>query len=327
MMLTISCPSNPQFIPIFDYLKILTMLIPIKQQTKLSFSGHDSFICKHFWLKKGFDFTANKKNFADESSVIDLGVGKNMVSAINYWLKSFGITDVSGNTTEIGKYLFDEKSGIDKFIENIGTVWLLQYYLINTERASLYNLFFNEFRKTRIEFSKEQLLIFIKRKYDDLQTGGYNENTIVNDIAVFIRNYLKPSSKEGKLDIEEDFSGLLIDLELMSFYQKAKDDNNKMIEWYKVENDLRIDLPYRIVLFTILDNEKYGKSISFRELLNGFNSPGSIFCLNEEGLYQKIEQIIENYKSIIYTETSGVQELQFKTKPNKWQVLNDHYKA
>jgi hypothetical protein len=299
----------------------------LKQPLKLTFSGHDSFVCKHFWLKKGYDFVANKMSFGDESAVVQLGVGKNMVSAINFWLKSFGITDTNGNTTEIGKFLFDEKKGSDKFIENIGTVWLLHYFLIITERATLYNLFFNEFRRTRIEFNKDQLLAFIKRKYDDLQTSGYNENTISNDINVFVRNYLTPSSKEGKIDIEEDFAGLLIDLSLLSFIQKTKDEKNIFTDWFKVENEVRAELPHQIVLFSILDNDEYGKSISFRELLNGNDSPGAIFCLNEAGLYQKIEQITDKYKNIIYTETAGVKELQFKTKPDKWQILNDYYKA
>jgi hypothetical protein len=57
-----------------------------------------------------------------------------------------------------------------------------------------------------------------------MQTSGYNENTITNDINVFVRNYLTPSSKEGKIDIEEDFAGLLIDLSLLSFIQKTKDE-------------------------------------------------------------------------------------------------------
>jgi hypothetical protein len=61
---------------------------------KLQFSGHDSFICKHFWLKKGYDFLQSGGSFTNEErSVIELGVGKNMVTAINYWLKSFNIID------------------------------------------------------------------------------------------------------------------------------------------------------------------------------------------------------------------------------------------
>jgi len=47
---------------------------------KLRFSGHESFICKQFWLKKGYDFLIQRNRFSDDDSVVKLGVGKNMVS-------------------------------------------------------------------------------------------------------------------------------------------------------------------------------------------------------------------------------------------------------
>lgn len=44
-----------------------------------SFSGHESFPCKTLWLKKGYDFVKENKDFNSPEAVIDLGVGKNMV--------------------------------------------------------------------------------------------------------------------------------------------------------------------------------------------------------------------------------------------------------
>ena len=51
---------------------------------KLTFSGHESFTCRQFWLKKGYDFLIAGHSFADPDAVVHLGVGKNMVSAIHY---------------------------------------------------------------------------------------------------------------------------------------------------------------------------------------------------------------------------------------------------
>lgn len=45
---------------------------------KYVFSGHESFPCKTLWLKKGYDFVVQGKNFNNPDAVIDLGVGKNM---------------------------------------------------------------------------------------------------------------------------------------------------------------------------------------------------------------------------------------------------------
>ena len=38
---------------------------------KHSFSGHESFPCKSLWLKKGYDFVVQEKNFNDPIAVID----------------------------------------------------------------------------------------------------------------------------------------------------------------------------------------------------------------------------------------------------------------
>ncbi|MCW3074612.1 MAG: hypothetical protein JWP69_1681 [Flaviaesturariibacter sp.] len=294
---------------------------------KLQFSGHESFICKHFWLKKGYDFIQKDEiTFNDDLAVAKLGVGRNMVTAITYWLKAYGITDSSNNLTEFANYLFQEGTGKDPYLENLGSIWLLHYNLIKTNKASLYSFFFNEFRRDKIEFTKEQFSNFLQRKVESSAKANVNANTINVDITVFIRNYLKAGSTNKKVEVEEEFSNLMIDLQFMDSYT-SENAEGRNVEWYRVENAARIDLPYEVVLFTILDNETYGMSVSFKELLSGFDSPGSIFALSDEGLYDKLRQIVENYKGISYRETAGVRELQFKSKPQKWSVLNDYYRA
>ena len=297
----------------------------------LQFSGHDSFVCKHFWLKKGYDFIANGKiTFNDELAVVDLGVGKNMVTAINYWLKAYGIVeDNQSNTrTEFGDTLFG-RNGFDPYLENIGSIWLLHYYLVKTNKASLYNIFFNEFRKGRFEFTKEQLSSYLLRKVESAGRNNISPKTITTDIAVFIRNYLSIEYRNRKIDIEDEFSNLMIDLQLLT--SEIIENADKIhVEWYKLESNVRYDLPYQVVLFSILDNNNYSHSISFQELLTGYNSPGVIFALSEDGLYQQLLAIKKNYHGDIdYKETAGVRELQFKTesKPTKWSILHEYYSA
>lgn len=293
---------------------------------KYLFSGHESFICKHFWLKKGVDFITANGDFKYETAVMELGVGKNMVNSIEHWMKSYGLMDKTNNLTELSEKIFITRGGYDTYIESLATIWLLHYYLIKNNRSSLYSIYFNDFRKGRTDFTKEQFLSFLKRQIED-EAKSANDNTINNDISVFIRSYLKPSYKDTKIEIEEDFLSLMIDLDLMKSY-KSENAEGKSVEWYQVENKIQIDLPPEIVFFSILDNETYGKSISFQELLNGYNSPGVIFALNEEGLYNKLEYIVTKYKGqgITLSETAGVRELQIKSPFKKWDILHEYYK-
>jgi hypothetical protein len=58
---------------------------------KFVFSGHESFQCRQLWLKKGYDYIKSGKSFNDDDAVVQLGVGKNMVASIRFWMKAFGL--------------------------------------------------------------------------------------------------------------------------------------------------------------------------------------------------------------------------------------------
>lgn len=289
---------------------------------KLSFSGHESFVCKQFWLKKIFDFSNAKLSFTDENAVVQLGVGKNMVASLRYWGRAFGILDENDTPTQIAEDLFGRR-GKDPYLEDYATIWLLHYHLVKTNKFSVSTLVFNEFRKERIEFTRDQLVNFLVRKSKEYEANTDNENTIERDSNVFIRMYSKPQRGEN-FEIEDDFSGILIDSDLIKRY-KQRGLDGKLTEWYRIESEDRVDIPSQIVLYAILDNYPEQSSISFRELLTGQNSPGAVFALNADGLYYKLQEIADNYKDVVYTETAGNQILQFKSPFNKFNILNDYF--
>ena len=76
------------------------------EKPRLTFSGHDSFPCRNLWLKKGYDYVLSGKSFSDEDSVVVLGVGKNMVNAIRYWMKAFDLLDQDNKLTELSYFIF-----------------------------------------------------------------------------------------------------------------------------------------------------------------------------------------------------------------------------
>ena len=206
---------------------------------KLSFSGHEKFHCRPFWLKKGYDFLCAGRTFSDDDAVVALGVGKNMVNSIRYWMKAFDLVDDHEQPNEFARFLFAQ-DGKDPYLEDEGTLWLLHYRLIAAGNATLYSLFFNEFRKERIEFTKAQLLNFLQRKCDEAGVT-VSENSLNADIDVFLKMYLRP--KNTTKNLEDDFSGLLIDLDIVQEIDKS---GNTL--WYRVEGQGRETLPVEILL-------------------------------------------------------------------------------
>ncbi|MBM3712425.1 MAG: DUF4007 family protein [Actinobacteria bacterium] len=285
---------------------------------KLTFSGHESFHCRSLWLKKGYDFIIKDKKFSRPDAVVDLGVGKNMVSAINYWMKSFGLLKKENTLSEVADFILG-KNGVDPYLENPATLWLLHYHIVKENNASIYSLVFNEFRKKRKEFNKGHLQNFLKSKCEETKTN-YTESTIQRDISVFLRNYVKP--QKANRNLEDYFSGIFIELNLVEQLLKCDD---KEIDWYRIENKERDDFPAEVLLYCILDNEHYGDSITLDDILHSYNSIGNIFALTVKDVLDKIEYLTKSKYKINFTDDAGIRLLQFKKKPNKWAVLKSYY--
>ena len=283
---------------------------------KLTFSGHEKFHCRQFWLKKGYDFLCAGRRFTDDDAVVALGVGKNMVNSIRFWLKAFDLVDDNEQPNDFARFLFGE-NGRDPYLEDEGSLWLLHYRLISSANVSIYSLFFNEFRKKRIEFQKDHLLAFLKRQCDE-QSAAISENSLSADIDVLIKTYLRPKGKVR--DIDDDCSGLLIDFALL------QDISSGHEAWYAVESKERDTLPVEIFLYAILDQAS-GQSVSFRDLLNGENSVGLVFAMNESGVMKKIQEALALFPSqLVFSDDAGIRELQFKEPLDKEALLHDYYR-
>lgn len=287
-----------------------------KISSKFIFSGHDTFHCRHLWLKKGYDYVANKKSFNDDDAVVELGVGKNMVSSIRYWMKAFNILTFDDKLTPFANALLAD-DGYDPYLEDEASLWLLHYQLLKNGLASTYSLIFNELRKEKVEFTKENYVSFIKRKAETEKSFTFNENTLNDDFSVLCRMYLRLSIHTK--DKEEIFSGLLTELDLLKTYTKNKED------FFIIENAERPEIPEEVILYAILDDNDFDLSISLNKIESEYNSVGAVFALNRTGLLSKIESLTLKYPYIVFNDQAGIKELQFKKKPSPFSILDKYY--
>jgi len=120
--------------------------------------------------------------------------------------------------------------------------------------------------------------------------------------------------------VEDSYSGILSEIGLLKTIGKGKEKQ------YQIENSDRDNLEEAVLLFSILDNQNYGNSISLNSLEYDYNSPGSIFALNRSGLLSKISEIVSDNKNITFTDHAGIKELQFKgNKPSAYSILDSYY--
>lgn len=279
-----------------------------------SFSGHETFHCRQFWLKKGYDFLQEGGSFTKEDAVAHLGVGKNMVTAIRFWMRAFEMADERGEITVLAKKLLAD-DGWDPFLEDIGTLWLLHYHLVKAGHAAIARIVFTELRDRTPEFNAKAYADFVLSEKQKVK-----ESTLEKDFGVFLRNY--HGREDGEID---DLSGLLADLELVSVakIEAEEDAKRKERKVYYIERKKRPSLPTRILLYAILDAFPEGRSFNLNTLMDPV---GKTFALDKEGLFDMLSELKSIDKSITVSREASVVELQFtKARPDKWNILAEHY--
>lgn len=277
---------------------------------KYSFSGHESFACKSLWLKKGFDFITNGLNFNTPDAVVHLGVGKNMVSSIRYWMRSFGMTN-DDKLTSIAKYLLDDANGKDPYLEDLGTLWLLHFLLVSKAEATLYYLLFVRMQRERKFFDKQHIVSLVKRILtEDNKPHQFNENTIKKDIGTLLQMYVLPRKAKSF----DDYSALLIDLDLIRIDADGKN--------YIFNIDGKRKLPWQIFLYAVISMKGEDNSVSY-DLLQ---EVGLMFCMNDIEVIEMCKEIERNIPdSLRYTDTAGIRQLQFIKEIKGETVLNEYY--
>ena len=277
------------------------------------FSGHESFPCKALWLKKGYDFIVQGKDFNSPDAVIDLGVGKNMVASIRYWLRVFGICD-GNQPTWLGNYLFNEVNGKDKYIEDLATIWLLHFNLVFLKEASLYNMFFCGLQRERSKFEREQIVTYAKLKL--VEAGKqylFNENTMKKDVGVLLQIYTLPRKPQSN----EDFSSLLIDLDLIRQSSEGKG--------YYFNVDGKRKVTKEIFLYGLLKLKKQegDNTIPFDTIQERI---GLVFCMQDFETIEMLKQLANDYSQYFaYSDVAGIKQIQFTKDLDVKQVLDDYY--
>lgn len=275
---------------------------------RYSFSGHESFPCKSMWLKKGYDYLINHNKFTDSDAVVKLGVGKNMVQSIRFWLRAFGLS-YDDEVTEIARYLFDDVEGKDPYAEDNFTLWILHYLLVVTDVSSIYRLVFVDLQREKKEFDKDQLLLFIKRKCNlPEQKNVFNENTVKKDIRVLLQNYLSPTNPQTN----EEYTSLLLGLSLLR-------ENNGKYSYNEIPLEQVNPL---IILFALVHIAGKDKTISNDKL----QELSLIFCIPFSSFLMIVRSLSKQYpEEISYSDNSGIRNVQFLKKIHTLEVLNRYY--
>lgn len=278
---------------------------------KPMFGGHEKFVFRYGWLKKGVD--AIKENplvFTDEEALATLGVGKNMVRSIRHWCLAMGLAVETKESslarplkpTDLAKKLLLGK-GWDPYFEDIGSLWLLHWQLTNNlMRGYVWNLIFSSYLES--EFDKKQIQFFLEKHIE--QAGvKITSGTVEREVDCCLRTYVPSRAKPGVIS-EESLDCPLAELDIIRY---VVDDNV-----YRFNIGAKPSLPVGIFGYALLQYlpsvVTSRRTISVDECVYRHGSPGQVFKLDENSVVEYLEALeeITNGK-IRLQETAGLRQI------------------
>ena len=267
------------------------------------FSGHETFPFRYPWPLKGVrGLLRDPGLFFREDAIVTLGVGKNMVASIRFWLEALGLAVIDGRArlgypTDLGRKLLGE-GGWDPYLEDPATLWLLHWQLVDSpEIASTWSLVFSNW--TRSTFTRAELLDWLEEVAQDAGNQRTSPNSLRRDLEVFIRTYVR-GRPQRRRSIEDTFDCPLAELGLI---RAAGHD------FYWLGRDIRSNLPVEVFAYALASYWKAHadeqQTLTFERLLYGRGSPGAAFKLSETGLAAHVESL-PSRSGFDYDETGGL---------------------
>jgi hypothetical protein len=282
---------------------------------KPQFSGHETFPLRQLWLKKAFEAVrrsslfgdAPKSIFLSEESIVDFGVGKNMVSAIRFWAVACNILEEHGEIyklTPLAEMLFGEETGLDPYCESISTAWLMHWFLASTpDKTTTWYYLFNHV--AHHVFDRESIASSIAEAAGDRKIK-LSDATLKRDVECCIRSYVPRISSDSPEELSEPLLG---ELGLISHISKNS---------FEFSRNAKRSLHNGIFGYALLNYwerlEAAGSVMAFHRVAHDFGSPGRVFKIDENGIAERLIDLEQmSNGQIRWTEQAGLRQVSLKS--------------
>lgn len=257
------------------------------------FSGHETFACRFAWLPKAVRLIARDPSALsdDETAILELGLGKNMVRALRFWLEAFGVA-----TSRFGEWRllpFGEavfaKDALDPYIERVETQWLLHWRLSTAIEAPLFAWRHILYRRMRADFTRSELLAEMRTEGERLG-HDHSDVTLLQHADVFLHSYAGSTSAASP---EDALDGPLVDLGLVRRLGRRRGGADRIEPVFALARIPLADVGGAVLDYAIADywrERRAGEAtVTFRDLAHGEGSPGATLRLEPEDLRDHLE--------------------------------------
>lgn len=302
---------------------------PTMRMRKSFMTNHETFHLRYSWINKGLASIKNQSpNFDHPEAHHELGIGINMLKSLGYWMQATKLAqfthtpkgiDNPFELTDIGKIVENN----DIYLEQIGTIWLLQYEVAtNRSLSPLWYWIFNISRAR--EFTDETLMEGLTLYLQDESRPKLAKESIKRDIRCLKRSYIPSLGLESKGYGEDLLDCPLSELNLI----KKSSARGVFTLNTGGHSTLPLDI-FKYACWKYKESQDVEKnSISLDELRWNPGSPGRVFCLDSSETLSRLEELHNNTeKSIRLTRSEGISRVIFEQETTSSRILEKYYKA
>lgn len=262
------------------------------------FSGHESFALRYAWLPKALHAIKRTPRIFSEDedeAMVELGVGKNMVRSMRFWVEACGMAEPAPDgglrQTWLGQLIFDPETGVDPYLEDIQTLWLIHWKISTLREEPLFAWHFLFNRWLEPEFTSSRVLTEFQREAVK-QTRNLSTVTLEQHFGIFLRTYL-PGRGRTTGEAEDSLDCPLNELELIEVGERETGDGRGRSEAvYAFRREDKITLSSELFEWCLLDYwsglDGDNKSLNVAKIASGPGSPGTVFKIPEQDIYARL---------------------------------------
>lgn len=286
------------------------------------FSGHETFACRYAWLPKACRaLRKDRAIFADEDrAMVELGLGKNMVRSLRFWVEAMGVAVPLGEGQGFVLTPFAEevlgRNGLDPYLEDPRTLWLLHWNLASRDRGALFAWRLLLSHWPYPELVRSEALAAFARESARL---GYAHSavTLAQHLDIFLHTYSPARGSAG--NVEDSLDGPLAELDLLQPVGQRRGDGGRWETVLAFRREPKPEITEELFEHCVLDywarfrpNED---TLTLRELTLAPCSPGQVFKLPEDDIRTRLEGYAGRAAGRPFTfQPSAVQGLLFRRR-------------
>ncbi|MFP3845914.1 DUF4007 family protein [Priestia filamentosa] len=253
----------------------------------MAYARHQSFYVRDKWISKGLRAVMNDPRFFhDPEGFEKVGLGKNMVQALRFWLNAMNLIEElnkekTTQLTELGHLIYSK----DRLLQKNDTISILHYQLVRNKEdlATVFDWYFNTYKESVSQ--RDGLLKSFTTFVKGHEGKDVAQVSLKRDIDCLVQLYTKESNE---MDPEDFVFSPFAKMKILSEEPSEEGSDNIYKMSPEIEN-IGLTALYYVLLSYSHENDV--EMISVEEIISEKYLWGKVFNLSRNKIIEALNKL------------------------------------